>query len=108
MTKPEGGIATKRHKRHKKLFVKFVLFCGQFLFVLICAWGQKAAKELVLPSSNMTVMTRLDHTAVWPGDQFHYLIIVEYPSDYEFVLDNLTKETVNMDPFQVIDVGKNL
>ena len=30
------------------------------------------------------------------------------PPDYEFVLDNLTKETVNMDPFQVIDVGKSL
>ncbi len=56
----------------------------------------------------MTFTTRLDRTAVWPGDQFHYLIIVDYPPDYEFVLDNLTKETVNMDPFQVIDVGKNL
>src|SRR5205823_7828490 len=117
MTKPERRIATKRHKRHKRLFVNFVSFCGQFPTALLClalilanehAWGQKAAKELVLPSSNMTVTTRLDRTAVWPGDQFHYLIIVEYPADYEFVLDNLTKETVNMDPFQVIDVAKNL
>ena len=39
---------------------------------------------------------------------FHYLIIVDYPSDYEFVLDNLTRDAVNMDPFQVIDVSKNL
>ena len=59
-------------------------------------------------TSNITFTTHLDRTAVWVGDQIHYLIIVEYPSDYEFVLDNLTKETVNMDPFQVIDVGKNL
>jgi hypothetical protein len=56
----------------------------------------------------MTLTTRLDRTAVWAGDQFHYLIIVNYPSDYEFVLDNLTRETVNMDPFQVIDVSKNV
>src|SRR6266516_3258965 len=117
MTKTERGIATKRHKRHKRLFLNFVSFCGQFPSASLClalilvnehAWGQKAAKELVLPSSNMTVTTRLDRTAVWPGDQFHYLIIVDYPPDYEFVLDNLTKETVNMDPFQVIDVSKNL
>jgi hypothetical protein len=78
-----------------------VIFC-------ICACAQKPAPEFLPPSSNITFTTRLDRTAVWPGDQFHYLIIVEYPADYEFVLDNLTKETVNMDPFQVIEVGKNL
>src|SRR5262245_10292728 len=63
---------------------------------------------LALASSSMTFTTRLDRTAVWVGDQFHYLIIVDYSPDYEFVLDNLTRETVNMDPFQVIDVGRNL
>jgi hypothetical protein len=56
----------------------------------------------------MMLTTRLDRTAVWVGDQFHYLIMVEYPGNYEFVLDNLTKETVNMDPFQVVDVSKNI
>jgi hypothetical protein len=56
----------------------------------------------------MKLTTRLDRTAVWVGDQFHYLIMLEYPADYEFVLDNLTKETVNMDPFQVADVSKNI
>lgn len=71
-------------------------------------WAQKPASEIVPPPSNMTFTTRPDRTAVWVGDQFHYLIIVDYPSDYEFVLDNITRETVNMDPFQVMDVGKNL
>ena len=71
-------------------------------------WAQKPVPEFLPPSSKMTFTTRLDRTAVWVGDQFHYLIIVDYPSDYEFVLDNLTRETVNMDPFQVIDVRKNL
>jgi hypothetical protein len=56
----------------------------------------------------MKLTTRIDRTAVWVGDQFHYMIMVEYPADYEFVLDNLTKETVNMDPFQVVDVSKNV
>jgi hypothetical protein len=59
------------------------------------------------PASNMTFTTHLDRTAVWAGDQFHYLITIDYPADYEFVLDNLTKETINMDPFQVIDVRKS-
>jgi hypothetical protein len=71
-------------------------------------WAQKPAPEVVPPPPNITFTTHLDRTAVWVGDQFHYLIIVDYPSDYEFVLDNLTKETVNMDPFQVIDVRQNL
>jgi hypothetical protein len=63
---------------------------------------------VVPPPANVKLTTRLDRTAVWVGDQFHYLIMVEYPADYEFVLDNLTKETVNMDPFQVVDVTKNV
>lgn len=71
-------------------------------------WAQKPASEVVPPPSNVMFFTRLDRTAVWVGDQFHYLIIVDHPSDYEFVLDNLTRETVNMDPFQVMDVGVNL
>ena len=97
-------IATKRHRNHKKhfnWFVFFVIFCGY-------VWAQKPVPEFLPPASNITFATRLDRTAVWAGDQFHYLIIVDYPPDYEFVLDNLTKETVNMDPFQVIDVSKNL
>ena len=85
------------------------------LFVALPALSQKApvpspapAPTVIPPPANMTLTTRLDRTAVWVGDQFHYLIVVEYPADYEFVLDNLTKETVNMDPLQVVDVTKNV
>jgi hypothetical protein len=49
-----------------------------------------------------------DRSAVWVGDQFHYLITVDYSSDYDFVLDNLNKENVNMDPFPVVDVQKSV
>src|SRR5712692_12109639 len=94
---------------------KFIPFlCLALLLGIQYASAQKPAPApapppaVVPPPANMTLTTRLDRTAVWAGDQFHYLIIVEYPSDYEFVLDNLTKETVNMDPFQVVDVNKNL
>src|SRR5437660_11192259 len=86
----------------------FFLMCLALTLASDESWAQQPVPEVVLPSSDITVTTRLDRTAVWVGDQFHYLIIVDYPSEYEFVLDNLNKETVNMDPLQVIDVGKNL
>ena len=107
-----AGCRAALSQRERDWFTKRINWCVFLCLALAVvgssAWAQKPARELILPSSNMTVTTRLDHTAVWPGDQFHYLIIVEYPPDYEFVLDNLTKETVNMEPLQVVDVGKSL
>ena len=87
-----------------------VLFVTLWALTLVSmpTWSQKPALEVLQSRSDITATTRLDRTAVWVGDQFHYLIIVDYPPEYEFVLDNLNKETVNMDPFQVIDVSKNL
>lgn len=69
-----------------------------------------AAKGEATPPSpkGMSYHTTTDRSAVWVGDQFHYYITVDYSSDYEFVLDNLNKENVNMDPFPVIDVQKTV
>ncbi len=64
------------------------------------------AEETPPPPSGMSYTTSLDRTAVWVGDQFHYMITVDYSPEFEFVLDNLGKENVNMDPFPVIDVTK--
>ena len=80
--------------------MKTILMCLALFF------AQKQP-EPAAPPSDLKFTVRLDHTAVWIGDQFHYLVIVDYPANYEFVLDNLTKETVNMDPFQVVDVRVN-
>lgn len=63
-----------------------------------------SASEVVPPPEGMSFTTHLDHTAVWVGDQFHYTIIVDHSTMYEFVLDTLSRETINMDPFQVMDV----
>ncbi len=63
-----------------------------------------SASDVVPPPEGMSFTTHLDHTAVWVGDQFHYTIIVDHTTMYEFVLDTLSRETVNMDPFQVMDV----
>ncbi len=57
------------------------------------------------PLEELSYATRLDRTAVWVGDQFHYIIVVDHDPIIEFVLENLSQETVNMDPFRVVDVG---
>jgi hypothetical protein len=80
--------------------MKTILMCLALMF------AQKEAAPAP-PPSDLKFTARLDRTAVWVGDQFHYLIIVDHPANYEFVLDNLTKDTVNMDPFQVVDVRVN-
>ena len=90
-----------------------ILLCGLAFLMGVQRASAQRPPTVPLPQGvplppNMMLTTRLDRTAVWVGDQFHYLIMVEYPADYEFVLDNLTKDTVNMDPFQVVDVSKNL
>jgi hypothetical protein len=84
--------------------MKTILMCLALVFAGENTWAQDAVKAA--PDLKSTV--RVDRTAVWPGDQFHYLVIVDFSPQYEFVLDNLTKETVNMEPFEVIDVQTNL
>jgi hypothetical protein len=64
--------------------------------------GPKSAAPAA-PPKEITLTTRLDQTAVWVGDQFHYGIIVEHQPSIEFVLDNLNKDTINMDPLRVYD-----
>lgn len=56
----------------------------------------------------MSYETSLDHTAVWVGDQIHYTIAVDHSPDYEFVLDTLSKDTMNLEPFQVMDLGTRM
>jgi len=64
--------------------------------------GAKSAAPTA-PPKEINLTTRLDQTAVWVGDQFHYGIIVEHQPTIEFVLDNLNKDTINMDPLRVYD-----
>jgi len=55
------------------------------------------------PVAELSFVTRLDKTAVWVGDQFHYQIIVDHSPKIQFVLENVNKDTINMDPFRVMD-----
>ncbi|MBI2820457.1 MAG: hypothetical protein HYX73_10805 [Acidobacteria bacterium] len=55
------------------------------------------------PPPELTFFTRVDKTAVWVGDQFHYQIIVDHTPKIQFVLENLNRDTINMDPLRVVD-----
>jgi len=70
--------------------------------------AKPAPVETPPPPTGISYSTTLDRTAIWVGDQFHYLITVDYSPQYEFVLDNLNQANVNMDPFPVIDVAKTV
>jgi hypothetical protein len=62
--------------------------------------GASAAPEL--PPAELSYSTRLDKTAVWVGDQFHYQIIVDHSPKIQFVLENLNPENINMEPLRVM------
>lgn len=57
------------------------------------------------PLPELSFVTRLDKTAVWVGDQFHYQILVDHDPKIQFVLENLNADTINMDPLRVMAVS---
>src|ERR1051325_2445552 len=63
-----------------------------------------AAKGEQGPVAELSSATRLDKTAVWVGDQFHYQIVVDHAPKIQFVMENVNKDTINMDPLKVMDV----
>ena len=65
--------------------------------------GQSAKPEA--PAAEVSYATRLDKTAVWVGDQFHYQIIVDHTPQIQFVLENLNKDNIIMEPLRVMDAA---
>ena len=83
---------------HKTLAYALVLGAASWLAV-----GNGAAQESGEPEA-LSFATRVDKTAVWVGDQFHYQIIVDHSPTIQFVLENINKDAINLDPFRVVDV----
>jgi len=63
----------------------------------------RAAQEIGDPEV-LSFATRVEKTAVWVGDQFHYQIVVDHSPAIQFVLENIDKDVINLDPFRVVDV----
>jgi hypothetical protein len=56
------------------------------------------------PNPELSFATHLEKTAIWVGDQFHYQIFVDHSPKVQFILDNLSKDTINLDPLRVVNV----
>jgi hypothetical protein len=56
------------------------------------------------PDPEVSFTTRLEKTAVWVGDQFHYQIFVDHSPNIQFILDNISTDTINLDPLRVVNV----
>lgn len=79
--------------------IESALLLGAALWLSVGAPSPVAAQP---PELSFT--TRVDKTAVWVGDQFHYQITVDHPPDVQFVLENVNRETIHLDPLRVVDV----
>jgi hypothetical protein len=55
-------------------------------------------------SPEVSFATRLEKTAIWVGDQFHYQIFVDHSPNIQFILDNVNADTINLDPLRVVAV----
>ena len=64
--------------------------------------GQRGGAAPQAPPAELSYSTRLDKTAVWVGDQFHYQIIVDHSPKIQFVLENLNPENIQMEPLRVM------
>ena len=67
------------------------------------AAGRGFAQNSRIPDV-LSSATRVDKTAVWVGDQFHYQIVVDHSPTIQFVLENVSKDAINLDPFRVVAV----
>jgi hypothetical protein len=64
----------------------------------------QAAPAAAKPPSELSFTTHLDRTAVWIGDQFHYHIFVDHSPRIRFIVENVNKDTINLDPLRVVNV----
>lgn len=72
----------------------------------LCAAFAPVLYAQAKPGGNPDVVftTRLEKTAIWVGDQFHYQIFVDHSPKIQFILDNVNTDTINLDPLRVVNV----
>src|SRR5713226_3686908 len=70
-------------------------------------WSMAGGPRLLAAPPELIFTTRVDKTAVWVGDQFHYQITVDHSPGIQFVLENVNKDTINLDPLGVVDAASS-
>jgi hypothetical protein len=83
-----------------------IVALGSVMWLWIAFASGLHAQAGAKPDSNPEVSfdTRLEKTAVWVGDQFHYQVFVDHSPTIQFILDNVNKDTINLDPLRVVNV----
>ena len=81
--------------------LKLALLLGALFWPAVEGAAQETADAVPVPALSYT--TRVDKTAVWVGDQFHYQITVDHSPNIQFVLENVNKDTINLDPLRIVD-----
>jgi len=75
------------------------ILAGTLAGTLLWLASARAAERPLLE-----VRTQTSRSALWVGDRFHYVVSVLHDPDVRFVSDNLQRSTLNLDPFQVLDL----
>ena len=66
--------------------------------------SQPAAPATAKPAASECHLPRGWTARPWVGDQFHYQIFVDHAPRIQFILENVNKDTINLDPFRVVNV----
>lgn len=75
-----------------------IFVCSVLLAAIACAAAFAADQPYIQVRSNV------DRNALWVGDRFHDVITVIHDPQVHFVTDNLQKSTLNLQPFEVLNV----
>jgi hypothetical protein len=70
------------------------LFAALLLFAALAAGDSSKVP--------FTITARTSRTAVWVGDRFEYVVRVDYQPELEFVKDHLTKDEIDLHPFEIL------
>lgn len=65
------------------------------------AKGEKAEEK-----PDVTFEAETSQTSAWPGDRFHYRIIVKVPAGIKVSLDDFDRKAVNFKPFLLTDTSR--
>lgn len=77
------------------------------LYILILIYWTPIMAQESKPLKQPQFQTEFSKTAIWVGDELEYEVTVNYESDIELVTDNLKKDAVNLEPFEILDIKIN-
>lgn len=84
--------------------LRVVLGVAAWLGGAAAVHAQPPARPATSQTRELSYATHLDRTALWPGDLFHYRIMVDHAPSIQFVVESLNRDSIDLDPLRVINV----